>query len=367
MKTIAIISRHAVPNYGSLMQAYALQKAVNNLGCSAFYIDAEFCYWSPKAIANAAMTTSKYNKIPILNFISYWIKYYRYKAPIRLFREYQIKWLNLSEKRYLKKKELDDSPPIADVYLVGSDQVWNVMPDGKLEYAYFLDFVDDRRKKYAYAASFGSIEKIKDQLMNIQRYLSEFSEITVREKNAVKILNKMGLVGKQVLDPTLLLGVSEWNQIASKLNLSEYILLYQVNHNKELCHFAQKIASKLDIRLIRISNDLSEKNWGKEFFYLPKPDDWLALFRNAKYVITDSFHGTCFCLQYHKQFIDILPEYHYQRILSILELVGLEQRITSSGEDYKILFEPIDWEKVDSIIKVEREKSISSLREMVER
>ena len=130
MKKIAIITRHAVPNYGSLYQAYALQEAIKKINNEPFIVDAEYSYYSADKISKDAMKTSKYKKIPIINIISYLIKYVRYSKPIKIFRFYQKKWLNLS-RQYTDKEEFYKDYPKADIYMIGSDQVWNIMPDGK--------------------------------------------------------------------------------------------------------------------------------------------------------------------------------------------------------------------------------------------
>ena len=93
MKKIAIITRHAVPNYGSLYQAYALQEAIKKINNEPFIVDAEYSYYSADKISKDAMKTSKYKKIPLINVISYLIKYVRYSKPIKIFRIYQKKWL----------------------------------------------------------------------------------------------------------------------------------------------------------------------------------------------------------------------------------------------------------------------------------
>ena len=104
MKKIAIITRHAVPNYGSLYQAYALQEAIKKINNEPFIVDAEYSYYSADKISKDAMKTSKYKKIPLINVISYLIKYVRYSKPIKIFRIYQKKWLNLS-RQYTDKEE----------------------------------------------------------------------------------------------------------------------------------------------------------------------------------------------------------------------------------------------------------------------
>lgn len=363
MKNIAIITRHAVPNYGSLYQAYALQEAIKKIDNQPFIVDAEFSYYAASKISKDAMRTSKYKNIPIVNVISYLVKYIRYSKPIKIFRDYQKKWLDLS-KQYINRGAFYNDYPKADIYMIGSDQVWNIMPNGNIEPMYFLDFVSDDTKKVSYAASFGSQKKIKTEFANITKYLERFDEITVRENDALRILKQIGVKGEQVLDPTLLLDINDWNTVMEKVNLpDEYILLYQVNHNKALCKKADAYAKKKGIKLIRVTNDKSEFFWGQGFTYLPTPAQFLYIIKNAKYVITDSFHGTCFCINFNINFIDVLPENHSQRNRSVLEFFHLTDRIIND-EKFDLVEQNIDWLNVNNILTNQRKISMRKLREL---
>lgn len=362
---VLILTRHAVPNYGSLYQSYALQQTVEKLGFEAVIIDAEYSYYDASQISKDAMVTSKFKNIPFLSQLSYLVKYHRYKKPIEVFRRYQIRWLNLSN-QFIVREDFYNDFPDADVYMIGSDQVWNIMPDGDIEPMYFLDFVPAEKKKVSYAASFGSLEKIEHKIPIIQKYLSLFNAITVREDDGISILERMNLNGRQVLDPTLLLTAEQWSQLAEDdIELpEEYILLYQVNHNKDLCKKAEQIAKKKKIALIRVTNDCSEIFWSKGFTYLPTPGEFLTIIKRAKYVITDSFHGTCFCINYNKNFVVVFPERYSQRNQSILRLFGLTDRAVREN-DFSIMEKEIDWNRVNRLLDHERIDSTGELIHML--
>lgn len=368
---VAIISRHAVPNYGSLLQAYALQTAINEIGAESFYIDAEYCYYSTRKIASVAMRTSKYKDIPFLSILSYLTKIRRYGRAIPLFRKYQEKWLKLSEKRYYKEEELLHDYPEADIYLVGSDQVWNIMPNGEICNSYFFEGVSSNSKKVAYAASFGSRKKIESYLPSIRIMLSKFDYISVREDDGVEILKELGLNAIQVLDPTLLLQRNQWEKIIEKpqKHNKNFLLLYQVNRNREICELAEIIAKEMGCDIVRITNDLSEKYWGKGFKYLPSPAEFIWYFQNSDYIITDSFHGTCFSIIFEKQFVDVLPELYSERITSVLKLVKLENRIYTEksgvNDIVKALNSPIDWNKSSCILSEEQQRCKTILSNMI--
>ena len=242
----------------------------------------------------------------------------------------------------------------------------NIMPDGKIESMYFLDFVKDKTKKVSYAASFGSEKKIKTELADITNYLKDFDKITVRENDGLRILRENGVLGEQVLDPTLLLNINDWNLVMENINLpNEYILLYQVNHNKDLCKKAAAFAKRKGMKLIRVTNDMSEIFWGEGFTYLPTPAQFLYIIKNAKYVITDSFHGTCFCINFNKNFIDVLPENHSQRNRSVLDFFDLTDRIISDDK-FDFVEQSIDWSKVNNILMEQRKISMIELKSLCE-
>lgn len=203
-------------------------------------------------------------------------------------------------------------------------------------------------------------------MANITNYLKDFNKITVRENDGVRILRENGVLGEQVLDPTLLLDINDWNLVMESIDLpNEYILLYQVNHNKDLCKNADAFAKRKGMKLIRVTNDMSEIFWGEGFTYLPTPAQFLYIIKNAKYVITDSFHGTCFCINFNKNFIDVLPENHSQRNRSVLEFFNLTDRIIV-GDKFDLVEKGIDWSKVNNILIEQREISMEKLNNLCE-
>lgn len=203
-------------------------------------------------------------------------------------------------------------------------------------------------------------------MADITNYLKDFDKITVRENDGLRILRENGVLGEQVLDPTLLLNINDWNLVMENINLpNEYILLYQVNHNKDLCKKAAVFAKRKGMKLIRVTNDMSEIFWGEGFTYLPTPAQFLYIIKNAKYVITDSFHGTCFCINFNKNFIDVLPENHSQRNRSVLDFFDLTDRIISDDK-FDFVEQSIDWSKVNNILMEQRKISMIELKSLCE-
>lgn len=132
-----------------------------------------------------------------------------------------------------------------------------------------------------------------------------------------------------------------------------------------MCKKAAAFAKRKGMKLIRVTNDMSEIFWGEGFTYLPTPAQFLYIIKNAKYVITDSFHGTCFCINFNKNFIDVLPENHSQRNRSVLDFFDLTDRIISDDK-FDFVEQSIDWSKVNNILMEQRKISMIELKSLCE-
>ena len=170
------------------------------------------------------------------------------------------------------------------------------------------------------------------------------------------------------MDPTLLLESEEWNKICepTKLDGKEYILIYQLHHNKEMENYIKNLKKHTKLPVYRIHPSLYYGLKPGKFIHLPTPGQFVTYIKNAKYIITDSFHGTVFSLIFNKQFVDILPGKTATRIESILKLVGLEDRILRDNNDYSFLNKEIDFENANKILENEREESKKDLKNAIE-
>lgn len=170
------------------------------------------------------------------------------------------------------------------------------------------------------------------------------------------------------MDPTLLLESEEWNKICepTKLDGKEYILIYQLHHNKEMENYIKNLKKHTKLPVYRIHPSLYYGLKPGKFIHLPTPGQFVTYIKNAKYIITDSFHGTVFSLIFNKQFVDILPGKTATRIESILKLVGLEDRILRDNKDYSFFNKEIDFENANKILENEREESIKDLKNAIE-
>lgn len=358
---IGFITMHRVDNYGAVLQTYALSKALTDKGFEAYVIDyvPERC----KLTYQLKTVRSDRNKS-----LFHKIFYIIISAPIRLFIFYRFnsfikKYVKLTKKKYKTSQELKQIGKQFDVYMTGSDQVWNSGFSGKIDPVFLLNFVDKDTKKVSYAASFGKSSLTKEEKPIMYKYLSQYSYITVRENEGVEILKDLGLKGKQVLDPTLLLNKEQWSEIAGKPILKDrYVLIYQLNPNKKIIECAKKLAEKYGLNIVKFGRDIKKQNGVNINFTFSKPENFVNLILNAEFVVTDSFHGTAFSLNLNTQVYVVYPPKFSGRLQSILELTNLTNRIYKDEID----LEQIDFVKVNKIFDECREESLKVLVDMCE-
>lgn len=366
---ISVITRHSPTNYGSLLQTIATQKILEKIGHQVHIID--YVRKDETGIDGVLTQLKKkkdWNNNLIKKLLYITLRYPSEKRAEVKFSAMRKKYLNLT-KRYTTGDELEKYAKEANgrIYMTGSDQVWGGIAGKNYDPVYFLNFVPTNIKKVAYAASFGKTEFTPGILSEYKKYLMRYKHITVREASAVKILERLDIpCYGQVFDPTLLLTPEEWDTMASAKRIkTQYVLVYQIHNNPELSRYAKKFAKETGLPLYRVSPSLHQIKRGGKFIYLPELDKFITLFKNAEYIITDSFHGTAFSINYNKQFCEILTDKKTStRNLSILKLTGLEDRVITDYNDFSIKDKKIDYEKVNEIIRREREKSINAIKQI---
>lgn len=367
---VDIITRHSVPNYGSLLQSYATQKTIERLGHTSEIINYTRKEEKANELANTLLKGKKWDKNIFLRLIYKTIQTPNYYKMYKKFEEYRKGFLKETEKEYLSLKELEENHPKADVYCSGSDQIWGKIGTADFDEAYFLEFAKNK-KCISYASSFGKTELSQELKNNIVNLLKKYSYILVREKSAKEILieNKLKNV-EQVLDPTFLLKKEEWENLSQNSNKnikSKYVLIYQLHDNKEFNRYAKEFAKKKKLKLLRISTSMYHIVRSGKLIYLPTQYEFLKYFENAEYILTDSFHATVFSIIFNKKFIDILPSNKTgTRIESVLNLFGIENRILKDYNDFKSIDEAIDYENVNNKLQIEREKSINLFKSAIE-
>lgn len=357
LKCINIISRHAIVNYGSILQAKATEEFFISLGFTCQIID------YVAKVENVGKRIHYYSsnaKIKGLKKVLYKV----IKLPSEIIKEkkfnkYRKRYLNLG-KRYTSLEELKKED-FSDAYLcAGSDQLWGYMPYNQIDPAYFLDFGSEKNKYFSFSASLGRTDFDEEYYRSLNKYLNKFSFITVREQSGVSLIEKYTpYKAEHVLDPTLIMGREFWHSFADKkIKEKPYILLYQLRWNKKIDRYVKELAKKKGLRVIRVSTSVYDyTRFGKKKI-LKAPDYVLSLFREAQCVVTDSFHATVFSLVFNRKFIDFLPPTTHERISDLLEVVGLSDRTaTWTEKDFEIIDNEIDWQRVNAVLEEKRKES----------
>ncbi|MGN0450343.1 MAG: polysaccharide pyruvyl transferase family protein [Ruminococcus sp.] len=362
---VAYLTRHTVSNYGSVLQAFATQTALEKLGCNPVCINYYRSDEKPKELVHTLLQCSKWNKNALTRLVYMLTQKPVYSYAGKRFEQYR-KIVKVTDREYNCEQDLIDDCPEADVYMTGSDQVWNTITCDKIDPVYFMSFLKDGQKRFSYAASFGGSEvKDKDKPV-ISNLLKKYDSVSIRENSGVRIAEELGINASQVLDPTLLLTKDEWDKIIPKRECSEkYVLVYQLHPNKNFDKYAKAFAKSKGLKLYRISQCFHHTVRSGKFICCPPVEEFLWYIKNAEYFLTDSFHGTAFAIGLNTQFVDILPKSYSERISSILELIGCENRILKSYDDFSITDNRIDFDEVNRKIETERQKSYDTLRNMI--
>ncbi len=365
MKT-SVITLHTVKNYGSVLQTYATQKEFERAGSPVEFVD----YWRKDNLDDGLLRrivtgSSFWGKDPLRRAIFTAIKFPSIRRQIHVFNGFLKRYIHLSPRRYLSIEELKKDPPTADLYCTGSDQVWNSDWNAGIEKPYFLEYVPEGGKCIAYAASFGKEELTHEEMETIRPFLRKYSSIAMREQSGVRILDEMGFPGNiQIADPTLILEADEWKKLMSGRKIRQsYLLVYQLNKNWAFDAYAQRLAKKMGLKLVRLAYDYHHIFKKGHLVCCPQVEEWISLFYYADFVLTDSFHGTAFSINFNRQFAVIYPQKFSGRLSSLLKLTDLESRAVKDFNDLSVAEQRIDYDPVNRFLSEERIRANRFLKE----
>lgn len=380
MSKIGIITILKVNNYGAELQAYATQAILNANGYDAEIIDYLF-YKNPLHIRTPkSKPTFKFGFKKVLAEWGYPIKNYIASAFSKgndATRKKRFEMFHTDNTKmsdcYRSIDELYKADLKYDTYVVGSDQVWNPGIYSSL-LPYMLEFAPEGKKKVAYASSFGVSAIPQDCQWLYKKYLPGFSSIGVREKNAVEMVKGLGGIDATwVLDPTLLLNKEDWSKVASNIyaDKKNYILLYELTPCPYILELAKYFREKKGLDIVRICKNaaIEDKDSSIENIIDAGPAEFVRLFANAGMIITNSFHGTAFSINFGKEFYTITParKHNNSRQHSILELFKLRDRLIPENTPIEnISMEAIDYAVISEILENERKKSIDFLTSAID-
>lgn len=374
MKKVGIITIHNSPNYGACLQSYALYRYIQLQGNDVEIIDLHrpFAYEdyipSKKYVSSRSVKHSLLSKIKgnVKSLIGIKPKNPSLYSPsaIKKFEEFNA-IIKLSQP-YRGIDELYANPPLYDLYISGSDQLWNPTQAYCLE-PYFLTFVPKGQgKKISYATSVGIIDLRDNEKKEFAKWLNLYDDISVREYQAQSLLQGLLTDKKvnQVADPTFLLDPKDWKDMAVKPNKNKYILMFTLQHRPEILEYCLQLSKQSGLPLIELGQvqpDVLDGSYTAVKDAGPK--EFLGYIENAELVITDSFHCTVFSLimgannfytyiaptnQRGSRIIDLLGTYNLKKHLLPISL--------NSSFD-ALMLETINKKVVSGIMKNERERS----------
>lgn len=315
---ISLITIHDIGNnYGSTLQSCALYRYLKKLGYEVELVNYQPQYKSLMGM----LKTIAVNLIFLRNYL----------VRKRKFETYYKSYMKLTSiyKNYLA---LCNNPPKADVYMVGSDQVWNVtFPCGQDD-AYYLNYINSPNK-ISYASSLGR-EFNMAELHSLKQKINNFCYISVREHYSSLQLSTIGINANYVLDPVFLLSNDDYLQDIKIPSYKKYLLVYAINKDELLDMVAQRISLERNLKVILIGG-FAKKIKCHAFYRSAGPKDFLSLIANAEFILTSSFHGAAFSLIFNKQFLVVQPKINSLRIKDLLNSLGITNREIKDFNDYE--------------------------------
>lgn len=376
MKT-GILTFHHAHHYGAQLQAFALMKAVTNLGPECEIIN----YVRKDTLDGNSIFKKGLTSRAMLSNANTLMNYGKLKRRYRRFERFVHEEMKLSEKFYGTYEELVADAPGYDVYVCGSDQIWNplIYKENTFDPAFFADFARAGRK-VAYAPSFGISSIPEDKRELLKGYLDKFDCLSVREMQGGKIIgNITGRDALTVLDPTLLLTGEQWEELSSAPVFNEpYLLCYFITDARKYSGFVQTLAEKYKMPVVSLCGARRVVPQTRHIVLDAGPKEFLGLFRNASAICTDSFHGTVFSINFEKEFYCFESSQKGEkavnsRLNNILGKLDLTERIFPTKMELQKFAGRIseadgliDYQKVNSILRQERSRSFDYLRDSLQ-
>lgn len=348
---VSILTQPFHKNYGGILQNWALQQVLLRMGYEPLTFEHDTCYSRLRWLLRSAKQVCKRKSFASLPA-------YPYKGRIghKPFIDFIVKNIRSVTVHHFTSRI--EQRYKCDAIIVGSDQVWRpVFNQGRL-YNMFLDFASDKVRKVAYAVSFGVAgwEYTEEETECCKALAKRFNAISIREDSGIDLCQQfLDVYPTKVLDPTLLLDKAYYMNLCNDIPRGDdSVFIYALHPNDGMTNLANKLASQqsLHVKIMRAGNDLHDND---------SIEQWIAAFRDATAVVTDSFHGMALSIVFHKPFFAFKNESGGQeRITSFLNQYGLSERLVVEGKEF--CPKDIDWNRIDSINEVARFTSIEFLK-----
>jgi hypothetical protein len=364
---IATITCHDVYNYGASLQAYALQHYLESIGHNCQIID-----YKPDYLSNhynlRSVANPRFDK-PMLRQL-----YLMAKLPGRIgslsrkrrFDRFTSDYLHLTTTRYASSDQIAANCPKADVYIAGSDQIWNTFFQNGRDKAFYLDFAKGKGRLVSYAASFATEKIFNDADDFVRSELKNFDAVSVRESSALTLLDALGRNdGALVCDPVFLLEKEQWEKLSDKAEpqnpkYGDYIFLYDCERSEKLKNIAVALKKMSGCKIVSVSP--TKGRYADYDCEMSGPLEFLDLLARSRYVVANSFHALAFALIFQKPFfIANRSEGINTRMRDFLQLISLSNRLIDSFE--QLTFTDIDYSKTGATLSLLIKKSKNFLEE----
>ena len=363
---IKTITCHDVYNFGASLQAYALQTFLRSQGHEVEIIDylpsyKHFYEWFQTSEKGFAGGIAK--KIPLLSPMFALLQHrswLRELLKIHRFNSFKKKKLICTKLSYTNIDGLISNKPEADLYIAGSDQIWNTAFLNGLDPAYYCMFEKDRTKCVSYAASF-AIESIpKEHQSFVKQGLSNFRAISVRENSGVKLAKDLGFEATNVLDPVFLLTSEQWKSLIRRRHKGHYLLVYDFSKkDPRVEQIARKIAEDRNLKIYSFNSD---KPYISKVLRNCGPIEFLEWILDADMVVSNSFHATAFSTIFQRDFytIPLLGYNNSSRMKDFLDMIGLSSRYV---DDLEIIDSSVNivYDDITPLLDNKRSESVSWL------
>lgn len=349
-------------NHGAFLQAYALQKVLCDIGYDAEIIN--YNYRKYKCVLGVELSYLKDNPITFAKLmIPAVVHFWSSRKRQSVFNVSIADKLKVSNKEYCSPNEIASSFPYYDVYITGSDQVFNPSLSPYTFPIRCLSFIDGNTTvKASYAASVAQSKLSNDQVFEFSELLKDFKGISVREKNSIELIKKS--FHKQVvshIDPTLLLSGEKWAEFAGTSEKEqEYILVYKLKGQPELDKYVSEVSKQTGLPIINCGRVIKIKGCKVRQEKYLSPEKFVELFKGAKYIVTNSFHGAVFSVIFHSRVRVFVPNGTGIRITELLDLLNLQCLLSSNviTDNFVKMYE-----NTEAVISEERNKSLDYLRQ----
>ncbi len=330
---LGMLTPHCARNYGGVLQAYALQTVLSQLGHEPIIVNLV-----PETRRKDSVFPMDWRgaKASVYNLLVL-LQYGPTKRRMARFAEFSAQHLKLTEKEYGNFSQIEAAPPKCDGYVCGSDQLWRLgMHNFDSIRAYFMDFVrQEATLKVAYAPSFGVSSLDEDYKKTIKPFLDDIKHLSVRESTGQRIIEEItGRKVPVVVDPTLLLQAEDWNTLAAPPRVKgPYILVYCQSQRQNFYDLVSSVkkATKLPVVVISLV-PLNRIPGADHVFQDVSFPEYMSLFSNASCVCTNSFHGMVFSLIYRRPFWTVPHDSANSRMEDLLQRIGLEKRQVRAGD-----------------------------------